>query len=91
MRQYGGVAQLERHLPCTQGVRSSILHHLHQGLREPGARKARTMNPKHGLIAQVVRSARLMSVRSVVPESAEPTNKLRNACNEGKQWETEVE
>ena len=24
-KQYGGVAQLGEHLPCTQGVRSSIL------------------------------------------------------------------
>jgi hypothetical protein len=39
-RKYGGVAQLGEHLPCKQGVRSSIL----------------LISTINGLIAQVVRA-----------------------------------
>ena len=47
----GGVAQLGEHLPCTQGVRSSIL--LISTKRDKGKGSAELTN---GLIAQVVRA-----------------------------------
>ena len=51
---YGGVAQLGEHLPCKQGVRSSILLISTKGRRKtettPGRRKS------NGLVAQVVRA-----------------------------------
>ena len=49
--RYGGVAQLGEHLPCTQGVRSSIL--LISTKRDKGKGSAELTN---GLIAQVVRA-----------------------------------
>ena len=46
---FGGVAQLGEHLPCTQGVRSSIL------LISTTRVEVREV-PVYGLIAQVVRA-----------------------------------
>ena len=51
---YGGVAQLGEHLPCKQGVRSSILL-----ISTKGRRKTKTTTVarnSHGLVAQVVRA-----------------------------------
>ena len=51
---YGGVAQLGEHLPCKQGVRSSILL-----ISTKGRRKTKTPTVAknyHGLVAQVVRA-----------------------------------
>ena len=51
---YGGVAQLGEHLPCKQGVRSSILL-----ISTKGRRKTETTTVRresHGLVAQVVRA-----------------------------------
>ena len=50
--EYGGVAQLGEHLPCTQGVRSSNL--LISTTGRPSRPKHRSFN--YGLIAQVVRA-----------------------------------
>ena len=47
----GGVAQLGEHLPCTQGVRSSILL-----ISTKGRGKRRTAKDHNGRIAQVVRA-----------------------------------
>ena len=51
---YGGVAQLGEHLPCTQGVRSSILLISTRGYEEEG--RTKTAANDYGLIAQVVRA-----------------------------------
>ena len=50
--KFGGVAQLGEHLPCKQGVRSSIL------LISTKGRKVRTTGglTRYGLIAQPVRA-----------------------------------
>ena len=51
---YGGVAQLGEHLPCKQGVRSSILL-----ISTKGRRKTETTTVRqesNGLVAQVVRA-----------------------------------
>ena len=51
---YGGVAQLGEHLPCKQGVRSSILL-----ISTTGRRKTETTTGRrksNGLVAQVVRA-----------------------------------
>ena len=51
---YGGVDQLGEHLPCKQGVRSSILL-----ISTKGRRKTETTTGRHklhGLVAQVVRA-----------------------------------
>ena len=51
---YGGVAQLGEHLPCKQGVRSSILL-----ISTKGRRKTKTTTGRrksNGLVAQVVRA-----------------------------------
>ena len=50
---YGGVAQLGEHLPCKQGVRSSILLISTKGRRKT---KTTTAAETHGLVAQVVRA-----------------------------------
>ena len=52
--KYGGVAQLGEHLPCKQGVRSSILL-----ISTKGRRKTETTTVRresNGLVAQVVRA-----------------------------------
>ena len=52
--EYGGVAQLGEHLPCKQGVRSSILL-----ISTKGRRKTETTTVRqesNGLVAQVVRA-----------------------------------
>ena len=52
--QNGGVAQLGEHLPCKQGVRSSILL-----ISTKGRRKTETTTVRqesNGLVAQVVRA-----------------------------------
>ena len=48
---YGGVAQLGEHLPCKQGVDSSILFVSTTGLAD-----WKRAGHRHGLIAQVVRA-----------------------------------
>ena len=48
--EYGGVAQLGEHLPCTQGVRSSNLLISTRGLR-----KRANHGTGYGRIAQLVR------------------------------------
>ena len=51
---FGGVAQLGEHLPCKQGVRSSILL-----ISTTGRRKTETTTGRrksNGLVAQVVRA-----------------------------------
>ena len=58
---YGGVAQLGEHLPCKQGVDSSILFVSTRGLAREGKAKHRWLNGnreshRYGLIAQVVRA-----------------------------------
>ena len=53
-REAGGVAQLGEHLPCKQGVRSSILL-----ISTKGRRKTETTTVRqesNGLVAQVVRA-----------------------------------
>ena len=52
--KFGGVAQLGEHLPCKQGVRSSILL-----ISTTGRRKTETTTGRrksNGLVAQVVRA-----------------------------------
>ena len=49
----GGVAQLGEHLPCTQGVRSSILL---ISTTRGGGKKPKTRQDPFGRIAQVVRA-----------------------------------
>ena len=52
--KFGGVAQLGEHLPCKQGVRSSILL-----ISTKGRRKTETTTVRresNGLVAQVVRA-----------------------------------
>ena len=51
---YGGVAQLGEHLPCKQGVRSSILLISTTGRRKTEATTGRRKS--NGLVAQVVRA-----------------------------------
>ena len=51
---YGGVAQLGEHLPCTQGVRSSILLISTKGRRKTETTTGRRKS--NGLVAQVVRA-----------------------------------
>ena len=51
---YGGVAQLGEHLPCKQGVRSSILLISTKGRRKTEATTGRRKS--NGLVAQVVRA-----------------------------------
>ena len=53
---FGGVAQLGEHLPCKQGVRSSILLISTTFNEVAGSRQQRERNRLHGLIAQVVRA-----------------------------------
>ena len=55
--KFGGVAQLGEHLPCKQGVRSSILL-ISTNLfgRRGWGRQKRDADRLHGLIAQVVRA-----------------------------------
>ena len=58
---YGGVAQLGEHLPCKQGVDSSILFVSTRGLAREGKAAHRWLNGnreshRYGLIAQVVRA-----------------------------------
>ena len=50
----GGVAQLGEHLPCKQGVRSSIL--LISTIGRNGRNTAEGSDPEDGRIAQVVRA-----------------------------------
>ena len=50
----GGVAQLGEHLPCKQGVRSSIL--LISTIGRNGRNTAEGSDPGNGRIAQVVRA-----------------------------------
>ena len=59
--KYGGVAQLGEHLPCKQGVDSSILFVSTNGLASEGKAAHRWLNGnreshRYGLIAQVVRA-----------------------------------
>ena len=51
---YGGVAQLGEHLPCKQGVRSSILLISTKGRRKTETTTGRRKS--NGLVAQVVRA-----------------------------------
>ena len=51
---YGGVAQLGEHLPCKQGVRSSILLISTKGRRKTETTTVRRKS--NGLVAQVVRA-----------------------------------
>ena len=51
---YGGVAQLGEHLPCKQGVRSSILLISTKGRRKTETTTVRRRS--NGLVAQVVRA-----------------------------------
>ena len=51
---YGGVAQLGEHLPCKQGVRSSILLISTKGRRMTETTTGRRKS--NGLVAQVVRA-----------------------------------
>ena len=55
---YGGVAQLGEHLPCKQGVDSSILFISTTGenRKRPGDKEQRPVSHGYGLIAQVVRA-----------------------------------
>ena len=58
LRTCGGVAQLGEHLPCKQGVRSSILLISTKPFKVEwgsGCKGTRT-GKSHGLIAQVVRA-----------------------------------
>ena len=52
--KYGGVAQLGEHLPCKQGVRSSILLISTKGRRKTETTTVRRKS--NGLVAQVVRA-----------------------------------
>ena len=52
--KFGGVAQLGEHLPCKQGVRSSILLISTTGRRKTEATTGRRKS--NGLVAQVVRA-----------------------------------
>ena len=52
--QNGGVAQLGEHLPCKQGVRSSILLISTKGRRKTETTTVRRRS--NGLVAQVVRA-----------------------------------
>ena len=57
--EYGGVAQLGEHLPCKQGVDSSILFVSTTSGRDAAAHRSAGMaknGHRHGLIAQVVRA-----------------------------------
>ena len=55
--KFGGVAQLGEHLPCKQGVRSSILLISTNLFERRGwGRQKRDADRLHGLIAQVVRA-----------------------------------
>ena len=58
LRTCGGVAQLGEHLPCKQGVRSSILLISTNSFRRVygEAGKGNANRKSHGLIAQVVRA-----------------------------------
>ena len=53
-RIHGGVAQLGEHLPCKQGVRSSILLISTKGRRKTETTTGRRKS--NGLVAQVVRA-----------------------------------
>ena len=53
--KHGGVAQLGEHLPCTQGVRSSILLISTTGRRKTKEDEDRRRG-SNGLVAQVVRA-----------------------------------
>ena len=54
--KYGGVAQLGEHLPCKQGVRSSILL-ISTSVGEKGeTEELLRQSPRRGLIAQQVRA-----------------------------------
>ena len=52
--KFGGVAQLGEHLPCKQGVRSSILLISTKGRRKTETTTGRRKS--NGLVAQVVRA-----------------------------------
>ena len=52
--KFGGVAQLGEHLPCKQGVRSSILLISTKGRRKTETTTVRRKS--NGLVAQVVRA-----------------------------------
>ena len=56
--KYGGVAQLGEHLPCKQGVDSSILFisTRDEGVPEGTHREPNSLKARNGLIAQAVRA-----------------------------------
>ena len=55
--KFGGVAQLGEHLPCTQGIRSSILLISTKGRDKERAQDVKEfLTAEQGRIAQVVRA-----------------------------------